>query len=307
MAVDGAARGGAPDGDDAVLWYAALGHLIDEVVFIHREDRQIAFVSPSVSHVLGYTPEEFTRLTTPELIHPDDLPAAAEQAIELRAVPGASYRSVLRLRHRDGRWLWVEIVGQNLLEEPSVRGVVQTLRDVSERRALEDELRHRASHDGLTGLANRNHVLDQLDAALAEQPPGTVAVAYLDLDGFKQVNDTHGHLAGDDLLRVVAERLTGALRDGDVAGRLGGDELIAVCLGVEDVAAAEAIGQRILGAVSGPTVVDGVAVDVRTSVGVALATAADGAGAADRLVSAADAALYAAKRSGGGRVQVGDR
>ena len=296
--------GGAGDGgvDDSVLWYAALGHLIDEVVFIHREDRRIAFVSPSVEHVLGYTPEEYTRLSTPEIIHPDDLPAAAEQAVALRSEPGTSYRSVLRIRHRDGHWIWAEIVGRNLLHEPSVEGVVQTLRDITERRALEDELRHRASHDGLTGLANRNHLLDLLDVALDEGPADEVVVAYLDLDGFKQVNDTHGHLVGDALLRVVADRLAGALRPGDAAGRLGGDELVAVCRGVGADDGPEQLGRRLLQAVAGPAVLDGVHVDVRTSVGVARG----GPGTdADHLVSAADAALYAAKRAGGSQVRVG--
>ncbi|MEZ5135703.1 MAG: PAS domain-containing protein [Acidimicrobiales bacterium] len=132
-----------PDG--STLWYAALGHLIDEVVFIHRADRAIAFVSPSVTEVLGYTPGEFTSMRTPELIHPEDLPMATEQALALRAEPGARYRSILRVRHADGRWLWVEIVGRNLLHEPSVQGIVQTLRDISERRRLEEELEHRAS------------------------------------------------------------------------------------------------------------------------------------------------------------------
>ncbi|MEZ5209417.1 MAG: sensor domain-containing diguanylate cyclase [Acidimicrobiales bacterium] len=147
------------------------------------------------------TPREYTSLRTPDLIHPEDIPMATEQALALRAEPGARYRSILRVRHADGRWLWVEIVGRNLLHEPSVQGIVQTLRDISERRRLEEELEHRAHHDGLTGLANRNHFLDQLDAALASDAE-RLAVLYLDLDGFKAVNDNHGHRCGDQVLRV---------------------------------------------------------------------------------------------------------
>src|SRR3954471_7961462 len=104
------ASGERPAADDSTLWYAALGHLIDEVVFIVREDRTIAFVSPSVHNVLGYTPEQFTSMRTWELIHPDDLPAATATAIELRATAGSSYRSILRIRRHDGTWVWCEIV-----------------------------------------------------------------------------------------------------------------------------------------------------------------------------------------------------
>lgn len=226
-----AADATGPDG--STLWYAALGHLIDEVVFIHREDRSIAFVSPSVTHVLGYSPSEYTALSTPDLIHPDDLPMAAQQAIDLRAEPGSSYRSVLRIRHAQGRWIWAEIVGRNLLHEPSVQGVIQTLRDISERRLLEEQLKHRAHHDGLTGLANRNHFLDQLDAALRRDPM-SLAVLYIDLDGFKSINDLHGHRAGDAVLGVVADRLSGAIRGGDVCGRFGGDEFVVFIHGVAE-------------------------------------------------------------------------
>ncbi|MCB1250936.1 MAG: sensor domain-containing diguanylate cyclase [Acidimicrobiales bacterium] len=283
-----------PDG--STLWYAALGHLIDEVVFIHRADRTIAFVSPSVTEVLGYTPGEFTSMRTPELIHPEDLPMATEQALALRAEPGARYRSILRVRHADGRWLWVEIVGRNLLHEPSVQGIVQTLRDISERRRLEEELEHRAHHDGLTGLANRNHFLDQLDAALASDAE-RLAVLYLDLDGFKAVNDNHGHRCGDQVLRVVAERLASTSRPGDVCGRLGGDEFVAFFRDVDGREAAAAVGHRVHAAITGPAVLSDRTVEIRTSVGVAVPAPDEDA---DRVMSRADAALYTAKRAGGG-------
>ncbi len=300
MSVDGeaapdtAADATGPDG--STLWYAALGHLIDEVVFIHREDRSIAFVSPSVTQVLGYTPQEYTSLRTLDLIHPDDIPMVTEQALAVRAEPGASYRSTLRVRHADGGWIWAEIVGRNLLHEPSVRGIVQTLRDVSERRRLEEELEHRAHHDGLTGLANRNHFLDQLDAALGGDPAG-LAVLYLDLDGFKAVNDEHGHRCGDEVLVVVAERLGMATRSGDLCGRLGGDEFVAFFRGIADREAAIAVGHRVRDSLTGPAAVGGATVVVRTSVGVALPRPGEDA---DRVVSRADSALYEAKRAGGG-------
>ncbi|HRW36765.1 MAG: sensor domain-containing diguanylate cyclase [Acidimicrobiales bacterium] len=293
--------------EEPTLWYAALGHLIDEVVFIHREDRSIAFVSPSVADVLGYTPDEFTALRTYELIHPDDLPEAARTAEDVRSGPGRSYRSVLRIRHRDGSWVWAEVVGRNLIDDPAVQGVVQTLRDISDRRALEEQLAHQARHDGLTGLANRNHFLDQLDAALAGTADPQLAVLYLDLDGFKAINDGRGHRTGDEVLREVARRMAGATRHDegerprDVVGRLGGDEFAAFFGGVASDEDAAGVGQRVLEAVSGELVLDGVAIDVRASVGVARPQPGEDA---DGVLARADAALYEAKRAGRAQVAV---
>lgn len=287
-----------PPADDSLLWYTALHHLIDEVVFIHREDRSIAFVSPSVERVLGYTPAEFTQLSTPELIHPDDLPAAVDAAVRLRAEPGCSYRSTLRIRRADGSWLWVEIVGQNLLEEPRVRGLVQTLRDVSERRDLEEQLLYQARHDALTGLANRRYFLEVLERAVRSEPMPSFAVVYLDLDEFKPINDRLGHGVGDDVLREVGRRLQQSARARDLPARLGGDEFVVLCYGIDDHEAAHDLGRRIHDAVAGPVrIAAEVTVDVRTSVGVAWTRSH---GTVDELVARADAALYRAKARGGG-------
>lgn len=289
--------------DPSRLWYTALHHLLDEVVFIHREDRTIAFVSPSVERVLGYTPEQFTALRTPELIHPDDLPAAIELALQLRADPGASYRSTLRLKRADGAWIWVEIVGQNMLEEPEVRGVVQTLRDVSQQRELEEQLLHQSRHDALTGLANRRFFIETLESALGATPALPVCVVYVDLDGFKPVNDDLGHAAGDELLRIVAGRIRDGLRARDLAARFGGDEFVALCYGVGSTEEAERTAARVHDALTGPADLGIATVDIAASVGVALAVPDD---SVDHLIARADAALYEAKSAGKGRVAVHD-
>lgn len=298
---DEARPSASPDVDESLLWYTALHHLIDEVVFIHREDRSIAFVSPSVESVLGYSIDEFTRLSTPELIHPEDLPEAVETAVRLRGEPGLSYRSTLRVRRADGRWIWVEIVGQNLLEDPEVRGVIQTLRDVSERRALEQRLVEQAHHDALTGLANRRSFIESLEEVLGSDATSAVGVVYLDLDHFKPVNDRLGHAAGDEVLRVVAARIRSAARARDLPARLGGDEFVVLAHGIADEPTARAAGTRLHDAVTGPVeVVRGTVVEVGASVGVAFTR---GPCSADELIARADAALYEAKR-GRGRVVV---
>ena len=283
------------------LAYAAIEHVTHEVVMIHDEERSIVFVSPAVQSVLGYEPDAFLAFHTSELIHPDDLPAAAVQAAEIRAEPGAAYRSVLRVRHAREGWVWVEVVGRNLLHDPAVRGVVSTLRDVTEQRESEDLLRHRADHDPLTGLANRSRLLDHLGEALRPPRGSTVAVVYLDLDGFKAINDEYGHGVGDEVLQIVGRRLARAVRAVDLPGRLGGDEFLVVCEDVHDDAEALHVAGRIHDAVHGPIRVAERHLDLGVSVGVARPVVGDDGPA---LVSAADAALYTAKQAGRDRVHL---
>jgi diguanylate cyclase (GGDEF)-like protein len=160
--------------------------------------------------------------------------------------------------------------------------------------------RHAALHDPLTGLANRSLILDHLELALARAGRGTTlaAVVFFDLDGFKQINDTLGHRAGDEVLVLVAERLGPALRPADTLGRWGGDEFIVVCEDVERVSDAAAIVGRIAAAFELPFTVAGTEIDVAASIGVAVSAGTDEPGA---LIAAADSAMYRAKRDRPGR------
>ena len=162
-----------------------------------------------------------------KLLHPDD----ARQAlvlVETMLNGGRSgpIRTEWRLRHSDGRWIPMEVIASDLSNDPEVRGVVLTLRDVSDRRLLEQELLHRAFHDSLTDLPNRALFKDRVDQALSRmQRRGTsVSVLLIDVDDFTLVNDTLGYVAGDDLLVQIGVRLSASLRADDTAARLGGDE-----------------------------------------------------------------------------------
>jgi diguanylate cyclase (GGDEF)-like protein/PAS domain S-box-containing protein len=181
-------------------------------------------------------------------------------------------------------------------------------RDITDRKRLEADLSHRATHDVLTGLPNRALLLDRLERLVDDQvaKAGSVAVLFIDLDRFKAVNDALGHDAGDDLLRAVADRLSSVLRDDDVVARLGGDEFVVLCPGLGDEAEASLTAGRLLSVLSDtPVEVRGHRIPITASVGITVLT-----GAPDRhpegLLREADAAMYRAKALGRDRFEVFD-
>ncbi len=191
---------------------------------------------------------------------------------------------------------------------PTCKGIVLNSRDVSERKAFEEQLSHQAFHDSITGLANRALFRDRVEHALERLTRDTdpVSVLFMDLDDFKTINDSLGHAAGDRLLGEVGERLRTCLRTPDTAARLGGDEF-AILLedGGESVGAAEVAG-RILQALDGPFLLDGKEVFVRASIGIATSgvSRATGPEGAEELLRNADVAMYIAKEAGKNRYQV---
>jgi diguanylate cyclase (GGDEF)-like protein/PAS domain S-box-containing protein len=178
------------------------------------------------------------------------------------------------------------------------RAVASTLATALARLRSEERTRYEALHDPLTGLANRTLLRDRLDHALARREHGATAALFVDLDGFKQVNDAHGHAAGDVVLVEVARRLHTAVRPGDTIARLGGDEFVAVCEGI-DVEAALAVGRRLQDAIEVPLSAGGLEHHLTASIGIAL-----GDRDPDALLADADAASYRAKAAGPGRIEV---
>jgi len=174
-------------------------------------------------------------------------------------------------------------------------GAILTLHDVSELRATEAELRSMASVDMLTGLPNRRSMVDALHHALERRAeiPAQLALLFLDLDGFKQVNDTYGHDVGDQLLVAVAGRLAGCVRGGDVVARLGGDEFIVLVDHLVDPASVMLLVGRIERALTDPFPVPMGTVSIGVSVGVAMA---DAGSTVEQLISDADRAMYERKR-----------
>jgi diguanylate cyclase (GGDEF)-like protein/PAS domain S-box-containing protein len=274
-----------------------------DVVMLLAPGGEVRYVSPSIRRVLGVVPEEWQGRSALAELHPDDAERAQSALGKILARPAEHIHDEVRVRHADGSWRWIELTAANQLADPNLGGVVLNFRDVSERRQLTEQLRHQALHDPLTGLANRALFRNLVQHALAgsERHFTPSAVLYLDLDGFKQVNDRLGHGAGDQLLVEVAQRLRGSLRSEDTAARLGGDEF-AVLLDRADQAAAVHVGQRVLASLRLPLDIRGERVEVGGSLGVAVSD--EGTEGAEELIRHADLAMYFAKEDGKGGVRV---
>ncbi len=192
----------------------------------------------------------------------------------------------------EGRWTLLRH------DDGTPRAVLAVNTDVTERKAMEAQflrvLEKKATHDPLTGLANRALLFDRLELLLGQRQGAGVAVAFLDLDGFKPINDQHGHRTGDQVLVEVAERLRATVRNGDVVARIGGDEFVVVGE-ADDKDTALGLGERLAVAVSGMAEIDGAVVRVSASVGVAYVGRDDDSGA-DDIVSRADAVMYEVKK-----------
>lgn len=274
-----------------------------DIIVVVNADRRVSYVSPTVQPILGRDPADLLGARGPTsfaFVHPDDVETLRAHFGSVVSAPRVQARLELRARHADGSWRWLEAVFTNRFEDPAVRGVVLNFRDVTERRMMQDALAHQALHDPLTGLPNRALLVDRLEQAVARlaRHPSSVGVLFLDLDKFKLVNDTHGHVAGDLLLTAVAGRLRGAIRAGDTVGRYGGDEFVVVCEHV-DLDELRDLAARLLKTFTEPVDIEGTAVSATVSIGSALGTRGS---CADSLLRDADAAMYHAKERGGAAV-----
>ena len=271
-----------------------------DLVVVLEPDSTASFVSPRPGPCWASAPEDLTGRRFVDLLVPGDVPLF----IRMFAGQGETDGPVmLRVRHADGRDLVLEGTLINLMAEPSVGGWVLTVRDVTDRQALQEELSYRAFHDTLTGLANRQLFGDRLAHALRRRDGVTdpLVVMFLDLDDFKHVNDSLGHDVGDRLLVAVAERIGAAIRQGDTAARLGGDEF-GVLLEDADLATAREVADRLLEELSLPVSVDGTPHSVRASIG--MTEAVPGIHDREETLRNADVAMYWAKDRGKGTVAV---
>src|ERR671912_1449288 len=275
-----------------------------DIITILGADGTVLYVSPAVQRVTGYNPEEQVGTNAFGSVHPDDTERALNTFAEVLKRPGLHPPLEFRVPHKDGSWRYLEHVVNNLLDDPAVRGVVVNSRDVTERKALEEQLSYQAFHDPLTGLPNRVLFMDRLEHALtrANRRGSKVAVLFTDVDNFKVINDSLGHKAGDQLLVAIAERLKTCLRPEDTAGRLGGDEFTILVEDISSVGEGVQIAERIADILRPPFALEDQEVFVTASTGIALNSTAQEQPA--DLLRHADLAMYRAKRRGKARYEV---
>ncbi len=279
--------------------FRALSEHATDLVAILGPEGTYRYLSPSWQRVLGYAPADVLGRSGFDLIHPEDMASLQAALVPLQQEPGGLATAVFRMRHADGSWRTVEASATNRLDDPAVQGLLINARDITARVQAEEALRHQALHDGLTGLPNRTLLRDRLEQALRATQRDTVPLALflLDLDRFKEVNDTLGHDAGDALLQEVSRRVLRVLRAVDTVARLGGDEF-AVALPQTEEGGALHVAQSLLAVVGEPIVLAEQRVTIGVSIGVALAP--QHGQDATTLLRHADVAMYAAKHGGGG-------
>ncbi|MDT7551395.1 MAG: hypothetical protein QOE84_3789 [Actinomycetota bacterium] len=319
------------EADRARTFYNAVLAAMPDYVFV-RDLASGALVYGSHDRpVLGMTTARMTELGpihAADLVHPEDrarLAAVNVAAGDLQ--DGQVLQIRYRGRHADGSWRWMSrrITPFRRDATGAVVEVLGVLRDITDLVNVEEAFRHAALHDSLTGLPNRGLLMDRLEASLsrAVREGRQVAVLYCDLDGFKAINDSSGHAAGDAVLREAARRLTAALRRHDTVGRLGGDEFVVVlepwhradrpATDATDLPVALEVARRIQAALQEPIDHDGSSHSIGVSIGIAIGPTAgrppqpDGSDVseANLLLQDADAAMYRAKAGGKGRIVIG--
>ncbi|MCU1405617.1 MAG: sensor-containing diguanylate cyclase/phosphodiesterase, partial [Glaciihabitans sp.] len=276
-----------------------------DIIVIVDPTGEISYSTPSLGRNLGMTSEQLLGRNLAEFLHPKDaVEALSLFAASAARAPQSKVVGDWRLKHLNGSLIAFEVLSNNLLDDPRVGGIVLTMRDVAERRALEEQLTHQAFHDALTGLPNRALFHDRAEHALTRTKRlGTlVAMVMLDLDDFKIVNDTRGHSAGDELLVHVAARLQAAFRKDATVSRFGGDEFAILVEDLSDLEQAEMFAERALQPFKRSFVVQGEELTVGASVGLVVAGGSEDILDMTELLRFADLALYAAKERGKGGV-----
>ena len=257
----------------------------------------IRYMSPAAERVFGQSAMKMANRTLAEMVHDADRPAfEAHFSASLMGSQSLGHIGCRMIR-TDGEWMRTETVATNLLSDTNVNGVVLTIRDVTERVTLEEHLRHQALHDPLTGLGNRALFQDRVSHGLAraERTQDEVAVVFLDLDNFKEINDSLGHAAGDAVLVHTANRLRTCLRDSDTAARFGGDEFAILLEQTRGEGEVMDVAHRISAALARPLQVEGKDVTIQASIGIARAQPQQ---SADEVLRNADVAMYHAKARG---------
>lgn len=285
--------------DLGTLLLSQVVHQVGEGVAVFDLQDRIVYANPALADLHHCLPETLLGQSLSAFVSVPEEVLARRPA---EAAPGLPVRAELVSRRLDGSLFHANVTVSELRDAAgALVGRIACVRDISDRKELEERLHQAALHDSLTGLPNRRLLADRLSHAMAraERTGMRAAVLFIDLDGFKSVNDAHGHQVGDELLTHVAHRLTTALRQQDTLARVGGDEFVVLLEDVADAGEPAGAAQRLLQALEPPFRLRP-AQPVRISASIGICMGPPGSG--DDLLLAADAAMYEAKKTGRGWV-----
>ncbi len=295
--------------------FRALAEHAPVGIVVSEAGLRLGFVNARFAQIVGSDPVFLTGIRWLHCVHDDDRPillaslddvlAGEPRELTVRLVREGQLEPASPLdRGRDDLVRWVQIRLAPVTTPRRSAGFIGTVEDVTDRRAWENQLSYLAEHDPLTGLANRRCLIEAISQLLGSRRTRDrdAAVLFCDLDGFKQINDTLGHEAGDRVLIEVGQRLLTTARDRDLVARIAGDEFVVLIREIGDVADAEVAAERQLQALQEPIVVAGTHVNISASIGLAMAREYD---TAAELLQAADRGMYEAKRAGRGRFRRG--
>ena len=284
----------------ATLEHAPIGIMVTEL------DGRFIEVNQSICDLLGYTREELLKLTFMEITHPDDREKTRDNIQKLLDGEISSYKLEKLYMRKDGTLVWVQVTASLLRDESGAPlNFIGQVEDISERKHHQEAIRKLAYYDALTGLPNRRLLQNGLEQSLvqAKRHGRCLAVMFLDLDHFKEINDTLGHDAGDELLTIMATRLERCVRSGDTVSRLGGDEFIIVLPEISHQKDAVFVAEKLLKLLSEPVTLQGREMKITASIGIVVYPDNSAAHAMD-LMKMADVAMYRAKEAGRNQFQI---
>ena len=288
--------------------YRSVVESVKEVIFQLDGGGRWAFLNRSWADLTGYAIEDTLDTALIDYVHADDRERLAEVLDQVLRAEVDTCAEAVRFMRTGGGHRWLELSARPVVDgSGGVVGLSGTLNDITNQKEHESRLEFIAHYDPLTGLPNRVLLNDRLQRGMAQarRRGQQLALAYIDLDGFKAVNDTHGHHVGDQLLKTVAARMKNTLREGDTISRLGGDEFVAVLIDLPDTESCLLLTQRLLAAVAQPVPLVGHEWKVSASIGLSLFPQPDDVDA-DQLLRQADLAMYQAKLAGKNRYHVFD-
>jgi diguanylate cyclase (GGDEF)-like protein/PAS domain S-box-containing protein len=280
--------------------FRLLAENMGDLVCLHDVQTGIfTYASPSAHSLLGLAPEDLVGTEPLDWVHGEDRDTLAQLLAQVKN-QGQQGQAIVRLRHQTGTYRWLQMLMRPVLgEDGTLEQLQSTSRDVTEQVRAQQQLTHEAFHDRLTGLPNRAQLESRLAELLDPQPGQSCppfALLFLDLDRFKVINDSLGHLAGDRLLQLLGDRLSTALGDGTLVARLGGDEFVVLVEPLASPQAANTVADKMLAALRSPFPLEEREIIITASVGIVLGPGTDDSPAA--LLRDADIAMYRAKQRG---------